>query len=185
MSVLPIGKVDLSAVPALEQGDARGAQTGGFSCRDRGNGGGAGVDGRKSGGDRPRAGAEEPEGQLLEEPAAALRADHRLAPPVRCRPVTQVGVQGRSRARSTMLVVGAWLRGTGLDERDEPVPVQQGHIVGRGGRGMPSQEMIVVGADLAGRVMVADIVIVGLRQWDVDRAENQHADSQGSQAMPL
>jgi hypothetical protein len=45
--------------------------------------------------------------------------------------------------------------------------------------------MIVVGADLAGRVVMADIVIIGLRQRDVDRAENQQADSQGSQAMPL
>src|SRR5262249_26336115 len=160
---------------------ARGAQTGGFSCRDRGNGGGAGGDGRKSGGNRPQAGAEEPEGQLLEGPAAALWTDHPLPPPRPRPPVPPGGGPSPAPGRSTMLVVGAWLRGTGLDERDEPVPVQQGHIVGRGGRGMPSQEMIVVGADLAGRVMVADIVIVGLRQWDVDRAENQHADSQGSQ----
>ena len=50
---------------------------------------------------------------------------------------------------------------------------------------MPAQEMIVVDADLARLVVVADIVVVGLRQRYVNHAENQHADPQGSCATPI
>ena len=65
-----------------------------------------------------------------------------------------------------------------LHERNEPVPVQHGHVVVEIGRGVPAQEVIVVDADFAGRVMVADVVIVGLGQRYVNDAENQNADSQ-------
>jgi hypothetical protein len=33
--------------------------------------------------------------------------------------------------------------------------------------------------------VVADVVIVGLRQRYVNHAENQHADSQGSRSSPI
>ena len=122
---------------------------------------------------------------MSEEPPAALGADHGLTRPVRFRPVAHMGVQGGAGARKPMLIIGTRLVSARLDEGNEPVPVEQGHVRVRGGRGMPAQEVIVEGADLAGRVVVADIVIIGLRQRDVDRAENQHRDSQGSPAPPL
>ena len=83
------------------------------------------------------------------------------------------------------VVIAAGLTSARLDERDEPVPVKERHVgVGIGPR-MPAQEMVVVGADLTRRVVVADIVIVSLRQRDVDRAEDQEADPQGPQTAAL
>src|SRR5579883_1746363 len=49
-----IGRVEVSAVPALEQGDARSAHPEGFRRGGRGEGGGSGVHGRNWGRDRPR-----------------------------------------------------------------------------------------------------------------------------------
>jgi len=72
-----------------------------------------------------------------------------------------------------------------LDERHEPVPMQHGHVVVQIGRGVPAQEVIMVDADFAGRVMVADVVVVGLGQRDVNDAENQNADSQDSNASSI
>ncbi len=65
------------------------------------------------------------------------------------------------------------------------MPVQQCHVVVGIGQGMPAQEVVVVRADLAGLVVVADVVVVGLRQRDMDRAEDQEPDPQGSQTATL
>jgi hypothetical protein len=43
---------------------------------------------------------------------------------------------------------------------------------------VPAQQVIVITADFAGRVMVADVVIVGLGQRHMYEAENQNSDSQ-------
>jgi hypothetical protein len=180
-----IRRFAVSAVPALEQGGARGAQwhdaTGwasGEPARLRGVGRGWARG-------RPRARTGGGEGQPVEEPPAAIGADHGRSGPVRLRPIAQTSVQGGAGARAMPTVIIPRLTGARLDERDKPVPVQHRHVVVGIGPGMPAQEMVVIGADLAGRVVVADIVIVGLRQRDVDRAEDQNSDPQGSQAAPL
>ena len=121
---------------------------------------------------------------MIEEPSASCRGGYRLTLPVRCRPIPEVCVHARAGAGTMMLVVGALVMIAELHERNEPVPVQQGHVVVEIGRGVPAQEMIVIDADFAGRVVVADVVIVGLRQRYVDDAENQDADSQGSCPSP-
>jgi hypothetical protein len=58
----------------------------------------------------------------------------------------------------------------------DPVPVENRRIdiVSRGR--MPAEEMIVVDADLTGRVVVADIMEIGLGQGDMDQARDQQAD---------
>ena len=78
-----------------------------------------------------------------------------------------------------LLIVRLAVMTAKLHDRHEPVPVQHGHVGVVIGRGMPAEQVIVVTADLAGCIMVADIMIVGLGQWHVNEAENQHSDSQG------
>ena len=63
-----------------------------------------------------------------------------------------------------MFVVGTLMMIADLHEWNEPVPVQHGNVVVRVGRWVPAQEVIVVDADLARSVVVADVVIIGLGQ---------------------
>ncbi len=84
-----------------------------------------------------------------------------------------------------MLVIGTRLLGTRGDQGEEPVPVQQRDIVVGIGVRMPAQEMVVVEADLAGGVVVANIVIVSLGQRNSNCAEDQDADPQRSPAAPF
>jgi hypothetical protein len=134
---------------------------------------------------RPRAGTREPEGQKVEEPPAAIWADQRGTGPVRFGPIAEMGVQRGSGARGTVFVIGTGILSARGDEGEEPVPVQQRDVIVGTGLRMPAQEMIVVEADLSGRVVVADIVIVSLWQRDPDRAEDQDSDPQGSPAAPF
>ena len=83
-----------------------------------------------------------------------------------------------------MLVVGALVMIAEFHDRNEPVPVQHGHVVVEVGRRVPAQKVIVIDADFAGRVMVADVVIVGLGQRHVHEAENQNSDSQVACPLP-
>ena len=112
---------------------------------------------------------------MIEESPAAVGADDRVTMPVGCRPIPNVCVQGG--AGTMMLVVGALVMIAEFHDRHEPMPVQHGHVVVEVGRGMPAQKVIVIDADFAGRVMVADVVIVGLGQRHVNDAENQYPDS--------
>jgi hypothetical protein len=45
--------------------------------------------------------------------------------------------------------------------------------------------MVVIDADFAPLIVVADIVVIRLRQRNVNHAENQDADSQGSRSKPV
>jgi hypothetical protein len=69
-----------------------------------------------------------------------------------------------------MLVVRALVVIAELHDRDKPVPMQHGHVIVEVRRGMPAQKVIVIAADFARRVVVADVVIVGLGQWHVNDA---------------
>ena len=83
-----------------------------------------------------------------------------------------------------MLIVWPVVMPAKFDDRHEPVPVQHGHIGVAIGPGVPSEQVIVISADLARGVMVADVVIIGLRQRHMHETENQHADSQVDQEPP-
>src|SRR5262245_50149542 len=157
-----------SAIPALEQGDARGAQAGHPADRTGSGISRVGVLWIGSTREVPRTCPGQAQRQVLDEPSATLGANYGPARPVRLGPIAHLGMQGGAGARGGMLVIAAGTTGAGVDEGNDPVPVQQGNVFVRAGRRMPAQEMIVVGAELAGRVVVADIVIIGLRQWDVD-----------------
>ncbi len=71
--------------------------------------------------------------------------------------------------------------GTGQD----PVPVQDRHIVGLAGVGMPAEEMVVKLADLSGLILMADVVKVGLRPGRVDQAQDQQDDPQSSEPVMI
>ena len=122
------------------------------------------------------------EKQVIEQTSANVRADYRVAAPVEPRPVSKMCVQRRAGPRAVVLVVGGLVRVARLDKRNDPVPMQHGNVVVAIGRGVPAQKVIVVDADFAGRVMMADVVVVGLGQRYVDDTENQNTDSQGSSA---
>ena len=63
--------------------------------------------------------------------------------------------------------------------------MQQRHVGTRVSRGMPAKEMVVMLANLAGTVVVADVVIVSLRQRHVDHAETDDPNQEGSQSKPV
>jgi hypothetical protein len=170
-----------SAIPALESRDTLGAQSIGSAMRK----------GRDQA--RPRTGGSEmtrkirtigpgqTNCQIPGEPASNIRADHRVIEPIGLRPVTEVCVNKRPLTVGVVTVVGI----VGLGQRNKPVPVQQGDIGVNRGRGMPSQQVVVKEADLAGRVVVADIVIIRLRQRHANHTRDQQADSQQSPNEPL
>lgn len=60
--------------------------------------------------------------------------------------------------------------------RQIPVPVEHRHVLRNPRAGVPAEQMIVVLANLAGAVVVAQVVIVGLRQRSVHQAEDQQRD---------
>jgi hypothetical protein len=119
---------------------------------------------------------------VVEESSASVGMDYRLTLPVGCGPVSEMCVQGW--AGAAMFVVRRLVMITELNNRDEPVPVQHGHVVVGVGRRVPAQKVIVVDADLVGRVMVTDVVVVGLGQRHVNEAENQNSDSQVARPSP-
>ncbi len=67
----------------------------------------------------------------------------------------------------------------------EPVPVQFRHVLGGPGGGVPAEQVVVVLADLAGGVVVANVVEVGLRQRSVSQAEDQEHDPQAASLASL
>jgi hypothetical protein len=82
------------------------------------------------------------------------------------------------------IIVSPLVRAAELDDRDEPVPVQHGDVSVVVRRGVPAEKVIVISADFAGRVVMADVVIVGLRQRHVKETENQNSDSHVAFAAP-
>jgi hypothetical protein len=58
--------------------------------------------------------------------------------------------------------------------------VEDRHVLGLDGVGVPSEEVVVVLADLARRVLVADVVEIGLGPGRMDEAEDQQGDPQGA-----
>ena len=62
----------------------------------------------------------------------------------------------------------------------EPVPVQDGHVVGPTRGGVPAEQVVVVLAHLARPVMMADVVEVELRQRRMHDAEDQQGDPQAT-----
>ena len=82
-----------------------------------------------------------------------------------------------------MVVIGLLMRIRRLEQRKEPVPVQRLRSAFEIGRRMPAQQMVVMDADLAGPVVMANVVIVGLRQRHVNHAENHDPDEQDSRSQ--
>ena len=103
--------------------------------------------------------------QLIDQSPGTRRLDDRLAPPVvRHETVADMSVQRRAGTRPMMVVIGSLMRIGRFEQRQEPVPVQQREVGTRVGRRMPSQQMVVMVANLPGPVVMANVVIVGLRQ---------------------
>jgi hypothetical protein len=59
--------------------------------------------------------------------------------------------------------------------------MQDRHVVGQARVGMPAEQVVVKGADLARAVVMADVVEVGLGQRSLDEAEDHEDDPQGTQ----
>jgi hypothetical protein len=119
-------------------------------------------------------------GQRIEESSATIGSNDWIDLPVGLRKITQMSVQRWSRRRAMLLIIRASGAAVRLDQRNDPVPMQHGHVIVVIGRGMPTEKMIVVDAYFIGRVMVANIVIVSLRQRHVNDAQNQNPDSKSS-----
>ena len=117
------------------------------------------------------------EHQLIDQAPGARRLNDRLAAPVvRHESIADMSVQRRAGTGSMMIVIGALVRIGWLEQRKEPVPVKQSEVRTSVGRRMPPKQMVVMGADLSGAVVMTNVVIVGLRQWDVHHAENHDPD---------
>ena len=70
-----------------------------------------------------------------------------------------------------------------LLKRDKPVPVQQRDVVVDIRRRVPAQQVIMKRAELARRVMMPDIVEIGLRKRNMDHAGDQKPDRKPGKAM--
>ncbi len=121
---------------------------------------------------------------MIEKSPLAIWPNDRFAMPIRCWPVAQLCVYGRTLVGTVMLVARALVVIAKLHDRHKPVPVQHGHVVVIVRRRVPAQEVVVITADLAGGVVMADVVIVGLGQWDVHETENQNSESQAGRPSP-
>jgi hypothetical protein len=75
--------------------------------------------------------------KVIEESSTTVGANDRLATPVGCRPIPQLRVDGWAGARAMLVVVSALLVIAELHDRNEPVPVEHGHVVVEVRRGMP------------------------------------------------
>ena len=98
--------------------------------------------------------------------------------PVRLETIADMSMESRPGTGAMVLaVVGSLPVVAGAAQRrEDPMPVQDGRIgiVTRGG--MPPEQMVMVDADFARRVMMANVVEVGLRQGNMDQARDQQAD---------
>ncbi len=117
--------------------------------------------------------------QMMEETRRTIRIRSQLRLPVGCGQIAPMCVQ--KRPRPLVLVVGPLMMVAQIRAGNHPVPVQHGHVVVKIGERVPAQEVIVVNTDLPRRVVMADIVIVGLRQRNMHGAENHDRDSQIAQ----
>lgn len=160
-----------SAIPALEDGPGRSAQYPRKNVCSRLESGRIRVVEGRANRRMRQARVKLAEGQMIQKPPLYVGANHRFAVPVRSGPIAQLCVNGR--ARAMVLVVGVLVVIAQLDDRHEPVPVQHGHVVIAVRRGMPAEKVVVIAADLAWGVVVADVVIIGLGQWHVHKSENQ------------
>jgi hypothetical protein len=123
---------------------------------------------------------------MMEQASATIGMHHGLTAPVLAlQALTDVGMKRGAGALAMVLAIGELVMMAGLDERNEPVPVQKSYVVIEVGKGMPLEEMVMEVTGLARRVVMADVVIIDLRDWNVDHAENHHRDSQGSRAQPI
>ena len=90
------GNGNASAVPALEERGRASAQCTRGVVSARGETPRLGVEGARSSDRVGQARVGLAEDQVIEESPAAVGADHRVTMPVGCRPVPNVGVQGRT-----------------------------------------------------------------------------------------
>lgn len=56
--------------------------------------------------------------------------------------------------------------------------MQKGHIFILAGRRVPSEKMVMMGADLADGVMMADVVVIDLREGDANEADHEEGIQQ-------
>jgi len=56
--------------------------------------------------------------------------------------------------------------------------VQDGDVLFAPGKWVPAQQVIVVRTDLAGSIVVPNVVIIGLGKRNAEEAEDQHRDPQ-------
>ncbi len=114
---------------------------------------------------------------MIDQLQQAGRLNERLASPVvRHQSVTNVRVERRARARPMVVVIRSLMGIRTVKLRQKPVPVQQRDVGIQFGCGMPPQQMIVMSTDLARTVVMANVVIVRLRQGHVNHAQNHDPD---------
>ncbi len=125
------------------------------------------------------------ERQLIEQSTASPRAASPARPAsrrARDRRRRERAAQGRSRADDGRHRIA------GADRRPRRAEGTSASAEGRRRRrsaeGCQRKQMVVIDADLARAVVMANVVIVGLRQRHVNHAENHDADSQDPSAVP-
>jgi hypothetical protein len=99
--------------------------------------------------------------------------DHGLSIPVGFKALVEVGVQGKAGGGPSGLIGVRWVAPGVLRVGQEPVPVEDRHVRVLAGRRVPPEEVIVMGAELARGVMVADVVVIDLGKGNAEQAEGQ------------
>ena len=138
--------------------------------------------GRKSG---TRARAIE-RGTIDQLPRSRHPKERLASPVIRHQTVTDMGMNRGAGTRPMVVVIGLLVRNRrSFKQRQEPVPVQQRHVGIGFGRRVPPQQVIVVIANLARTVVMANVVIVGLRQRHVNHTQHHDPDEQDARPRCL
>jgi hypothetical protein len=89
-------------------------------------------------------------------------ADHEISRPVRLEAVQKIRMKEGARGGAGIVVSAARVVIGLAGSRHEPVPVHDSNIIVLAGRGVPAQQVVVVGTDFADPVMMPDVVEIGL-----------------------
>ena len=118
-------------------------------------------------------------GARFSSAATGIRTNHRVCIPVWLEAIGQVGVKGGAGGRGVLVVAARWAI-TCLRLRHEPVPVEHRDVFVLAGLGMPPEQVVMVGANLTGAVMVANIVKIRLGKRHAEETQGQKYDPESS-----
>lgn len=112
------------------------------------------------------------------------RRNRLIARPIGFERIRQALVEPRAVAGTMPAIIRIGIvRIRSTQDRQEPMPVEHRNVFVPARRGMPPEQVVMVDADLARRIVMPNVVEVGLRQRDMDQARDQQSDPEKSRTL--